>query len=111
MDLNEEKALRYNTGKPKWSLVHMNSLIPLVRVLEFGALKYDTDNWKKGLNNRQILDSMQRHLAAVIDGEEVDNESGISHMGHIMANAMFYQYFKDKREEDDKTRAKANIKG
>jgi hypothetical protein len=90
----EGKADRFNEGKPKWSLVHFGSLIPMIRVLEFGAKKYSPDNWKKGMDTKEILESMQRHLAALIDGEEVDFESGISHMGHIQCNAMFYNYHK-----------------
>lgn len=93
--MNEEKALRYNTGKVKWSLVHYKSLEPMVKVLEYGAKKYAPFNWMKGLNRKEILESMQRHLAALIDGEEIDSESGISHMGHVMCNGMFYNYFTD----------------
>jgi len=94
-----EQALRYNDGKPKWSLVHFQSLIPMVRVLEYGCIKYAPKNWQKPMDTTQILESMQRHLAALFDGEEVDSESGISHMGHIMANAMFFNYHK-QREKD-----------
>jgi len=36
---------------------------------------------------------MMRHLSALMDGEEKDKESGISHIGHIQCNAMFYNYF------------------
>lgn len=86
------KAARFNEGKPQWSYVHFDSLIPMVRVLEFGALKYAPRNWQKPMDTTKILESMQRHLAALFDGEEVDEESGISHMGHIMCNAMFYNY-------------------
>jgi len=86
-------ADRYNTGKRKWSLVHFKSLEPMVEVLEFGATKYAPDNWKKGLDKKEILESMMRHMAALMDGEDKDSESGISHMGHIMRNAMFYNYF------------------
>lgn len=93
---NNEKALRYNDGKPKWSLVNFKSLEPMVKVLEFGALKYAPNNWKKEMPLDEILNSMQRHLAALIDGEEFDKESGISHMGHIQCNAMFYNYHKNK---------------
>lgn len=89
------RAIRYNTGKPRWSLVHFKSLIPLVRSLEFGARKYDPENWKKGLNKKELLESIQRHLAAMFDGEEIDKESGISHIGHIQCNAMFYVYMLD----------------
>jgi len=94
--MSEEKSIRYNEGKPKWSLVHYDSLIPMIRVLEFGAKKYAPFNWQKGLDLKEILESMQRHLAKLMDNEEIDTESGISHMGHIQANAMFYNYHKNK---------------
>lgn len=45
---------------------------------------------------------MQRHLAALMDGEVINSESGISHMGHIQANAVFYNYhisLKHKKDE------------
>lgn len=93
--MNEQKAERFNDGKLKWSLVHFKSLEPMVRVLMFGAQKYSVDNWKKGLDKKEILESMQRHLAALIDGEQNDPESGLSHMGHIQCNALFYNYFNE----------------
>lgn len=91
--MSEEKGLRYNEDKLKWGYIHYKSLEPMIRVLMFGAKKYAPENWKKGLDKKEILESMQRHLAALIDGEENDQESGISHMGHIQCNAMFYNYF------------------
>jgi hypothetical protein len=87
------KALRYNQGKLKWSLVHFRSLEPMVKVLMYGANKYAKDNWKKGLDRQEILDSMQRHLASLIDGQEIDPESQEHHIGHIMCNCLFYSYF------------------
>ena len=121
----QEKGLRYNEGKPQWSLVHYQSLVPMIRVLEYGAHKYTIyqdgsgkqfrgsevspeevkilgltvfktgrENWKKPLDLTEILESMQRHLAALLDGESCDIESTIHHMGHIQCNAMFYNYHK-----------------
>ena len=98
-----EKASRFNEGKPKWSLVHFESLIPMIRVLEFGAKKYAPKNWMKPMDTTEILESMQRHLAALLDGETHDTESGISHMGHIQCNAMFYNYH-IKRINDETSR-------
>jgi hypothetical protein len=89
----ETKAMRHNGGKPKWSLVHFDSMLPMVEVLEFGANKYSPNNWMKGLDKKEILESTMRHLAALMDGEEVDPESLLSHMGHIQCNAMFYNFF------------------
>lgn len=36
----EEKAKRFNKGKPQYSLIHYKSLEPLVRTLEYGRHKY-----------------------------------------------------------------------
>jgi len=125
MENKEEKALRYNSGKPKWSLIDFESLLPLVEVLEYGAHKYSIyeddkgnqirgseipiedinkyklissgkDNWKKGLDSNETLESLARHLFKLINKEEFDKESKLSHVGHIMANIMFYQYHKNK---------------
>ena len=93
----ESKGLRYNEGKRKWSLVHFKSLEPMIEVLEYGATKYAPKNWQKGLEKDEILESLQRHVAKLFDGEEIDQESGLHHIGHIMCNAMFYSYFLDKK--------------
>lgn len=97
---NSEKALRYNQGKPQWHLVHFKSLEPLVRTLEFGALKYAPYNWQKPMPLEDILDSMFRHLSSLMDGEHFDKESKIHHMGHVMCNAMFYMYHYNKDQDE-----------
>lgn len=91
-------GLRFNEGKLRWSLVEYKSLEPLIKVLMFGAQKYDDHNWKKGMPPVIILECMQRHLAALMSGETHDKESGLPHIGHIMCNAMFYSYFTETEE-------------
>jgi len=86
----KEKALRFNKGKLQWGLVHWESLKPLVQVLMFGANKYAPHNWKKGLDRTELLESAQRHLIALFNGEEIDEESKLPHAGHVMCNMMFY---------------------
>lgn len=88
----EEKAMRFNESKLQWSLVDYKSLEPMVRVLEFGAKKYDIDNWKKGLDTLQVCESLLRHIYAFMDGEDIDPESGESHIGHMMCNTLFLSY-------------------
>jgi len=73
--------------------VDFKSLEPLVRVLEYGADKYDDENWKKGLPFKEVCESMLRHLLEFMRGEDQDHESGESHLGHIIANAMFLRYY------------------
>jgi hypothetical protein len=86
---DSERALRYNSGKPKYSIIGLDTLEQCARVLEFGAAKYGRNNWRKGLPITEILDSMLRHIAALSSGELIDQESGLPHIGHIQANAMF----------------------
>src|SRR6185295_6841615 len=97
----EGKAMRFNKGKPEWSLVDFQAFIPMVRVLEFGAQKYARDNWKNGLDMDQILDSMLRHIFAIIDGQDIDPESGLPHIGHIQCNTMFYAHFRKKKLHEE----------
>lgn len=92
IDTTIQKALRYNEGKLQWSHVDFKSLEPMVRVLEYGGRLYGKDNWRKGHDKTEVLESAMRHLAAIFDGEENDPESGLPHIGHVMCNAMFYQY-------------------
>lgn len=88
------QADRHNVGKLRWALVYWPALNELVKVLEEGAMKYAPDNWKKGLNREEILESIQRHLVALFDGEEYDPDfkGRTHHIGHIMCNCMFYLY-------------------
>lgn len=96
-------ATRYNEGKIKWSLVSWRALIPMVQVLMFGAQKYEAHNWKKGLNYTEICESLQRHLNAFLEGEDYDKESKLSHLGHILCNAMFLSYmFLFRKDMDDR---------
>jgi uncharacterized protein YuzB (UPF0349 family) len=98
----DKQALRYNQGKVQWSLVDYKSIEPMVRVLEYGCLKYSKNNWKKGMPASQIIESMLRHTYKLLEGELVDPESGIEHVGHIQCNAMFLAYvLREKPEYND----------
>jgi hypothetical protein len=97
----EEKGTRHNQGKLKWSLVPQSALAPMVRVLEFGAEKYAPFNWQKGLSITEICESMKRHLDAFMEGEDIDPESGISHIGHLQCNTLFLSWMMEHKPEFD----------
>jgi hypothetical protein len=103
--MSEDRGDRFNEGKLRWSLVDWNSLEPMVKVLEFGATKYDDHNWKKGLKTTEVCESLMRHLTAYLAGEDIDPESKLSHIGHIQCNAMFLSYM-DKYMPDFDSRYK-----
>lgn len=111
MENNEEKGLRYNEGKRKWSLVDFKALEPMVEVLEYGAHKYTVrddkgavlrtgaNNWKKGMPVTEICESMLRHTYALLRGEIKDPESQLQHIGHILCNAQFISYMINQKPE------------
>lgn len=91
---NKGQAMRKNEGKPQLSYVLdvMPALKDMVAVMEFGANKYERNNWQRGFPKDKLLDSLLRHIDAFYSGEDVDPESGLPHVGHIMCNAAFLAY-------------------
>ena len=59
------------------------------------------NNWKKGLKYTETCESLQRHLNSFIEGEDNDKESKLSHVGHILCNAMFLSYMSMFRKDLD----------
>lgn len=104
------EGIRYNTGKLKWSLVHWKSLEPMVLVLTFGTKKYAPYNWTKGLKVSEIIESLLRHVFALLEGEDNDKESKLPHVGHILCNAMFLSFMLMFRKDMD-DRFKQETKG
>lgn len=96
-------ANKYNEGKLRWTLISWKALEPMVKVLMFGANKYEAHNWKKGLKYSVISESLQRHLYAFMEGQDNDPESKLSHLGHILCNAMFLSWmFIFRKDLDDR---------
>ena len=53
-----------------------------------GARKYGPYNWRSAKVIMSIyLDAIERHLMAIRDGEDIATDSGVPHLGHIIADA------------------------
>lgn len=96
-------AYRADLGKPRYDLLSSIALDEWARVMTFGALKYDPNNWRKGMDWSRVIGSMSRHVAAFNAGQTIDPESGLNHMAHVMANAAFLlEYERTHPERDDR---------
>lgn len=102
----KQLADRYNIGKNRLDLIDAWATERLGEVLTHGATKYDLQNWRKGLSFTETIGSLKRHLGAFEKGsEDYDSESGLHHMAHAMANAMFLMYYtKYHPEMDDRAK-------
>lgn len=57
-----------------------------VPAMQLGAEKYGPMNWRtKRVKMSVYLEAAQRHLAAFEDGQDLDDESGASHLSHAAA--------------------------
>ena len=81
------------TNKLDWSLLPWAALESVVRVLEYGAVKYFRDSWKK--NDPEIYErALLRHVVEWQKGEWLDPETNQPHVAHIVSNALFLLYKK-----------------
>lgn len=84
---------RKNTGKLRYDLAPAFAQQEYVRVLTAGSLKYEDNNWKRGMTWSSVMASMKRHIAAFESGEDIDEETQCYHTAQIMCNAAFLTEF------------------
>ena len=84
------EGTKYDNDKPEYGLLPPFALEETVKVLTFGAKKYDRENWRKldDLHNR-YFNAAQRHLWAIKRGETHDPETGMHHAAHAMCCLLF----------------------
>lgn len=81
---------KFDGGKLEYGLMPPLALRETVKVLTFGAQKYERDNWRRVPDpHRRYFDAAQRHLWAYKSGEKYDQETGISHLAHAICCLSF----------------------
>lgn len=86
-------GVKDNVNKPRVDLIPSLPLFKAGEVLGFGARKYKPHNWRLGLSWLETYGSLQRHLLAWLDGEDLDRESGHTHMAHAVCQMLFLAEF------------------
>lgn len=95
------EATKHDSEKPRMELLDPRAMRSLAGVLTYGAKKYAPWNWTKGLEFGRLIGAAQRHLLAFQGGEDVDPESGLSHVAHAMCNLMFLESMRTRHPELD----------
>jgi hypothetical protein len=97
------RAQRHNTGKLRLDLLPPEAIEGLASIVTYGAEKYADRDWEKGDKYMTTYASLQRHLLAFHKGIDIDEESGLSHLHHAMANIAFLITYQDRGiGEDDR---------
>lgn len=98
VDLCIDVGKKFDKNKPRFSLVPIESLEEIIKVLEYGANKYGYDNWKLVEPHERYYDAAFRHLFAWKKGELNDDETNLSHLAHAAACLLFLIYFEKQKE-------------
>lgn len=81
---------KFDGGKLQYGLVPPLALRETVKVLTYGAEKYEPDNWRRVPDGpRRYFDAAQRHIWAYKEGEMYDQETGVNHIAHAICCLMF----------------------
>lgn len=102
-DCTIKMAVKADTGKPRFDLIDAYAMEELAKVLTFGSQKYAAHNWRSGLSISRLCAALLRHTFSFLRGEDIDPETGLSHIAHAMCNCMFILWtMKHKSEQDDR---------
>jgi hypothetical protein len=94
-------AIKHDHNKLPMHLLSTTALEEIAAVLQFGAEKYESHNWRKGFVWSRPLSAALRHILAFNNGEDRDPESNLSHLAHAACCIMFLLEFEKTRPELD----------
>ncbi len=81
-------AKKETKDKPDLSLIPYCVEVELAKAMMNGQEKYGRMNYAKGHNFNDLIAAMKRHLGKLLAGQDFDSDSGVHHLGHVMANAL-----------------------
>lgn len=77
---------QYGIKKPSLGLIPKAALEAAAAAHQLGADKYGPWNWRdNGVAASVYINAMLRHIKAWHEDENDDIESGVSHLGHVIA--------------------------
>mgnify|MGYP001074572079 CR=1 FL=1 len=83
--------MKYDNDKAPLALIPSETLTQIAHVFGFGAKKYAVNNWRKDADSTEwsrTYSSIQRHLNSFWQGEDIDPDSGLSHLAHAATQIM-----------------------
>ena len=103
-------GVKHDQGKVQVELLSPVAMNKIGDVLTFGAKKYASHNWRKGMAWSRLLGAAMRHIFAYLGGQDKDPESGLSHLAHAGCCIMFllefeetHRHLDDRYKIEDKT--------
>jgi hypothetical protein len=77
-------AIKHDQEKIDLSFISLTLMEEVAKVRTFGAKKYSRGNWLKGFKYTRSIAAALRHIMAFNSGQDLDPESGLSHIAHAV---------------------------
>ena len=92
-----QTGMKFDSNKPRHSLLPKGAVNSVIEVLEFGAKKYSADNWQEVENAKErYYNAAMRHIDLWWNGEKLDSETNVHHLAHAATNLFFLMCFDNK---------------
>jgi len=104
--VGEPSGFVKNDGdKPMFDLIPPEVELEVAKAFTHGAKKYSANNYRKGTRWGRYIAATRRHLNAWQLGEDLDPDSGLSHLAHALASLMMLRTLQlSKAGEDDRVK-------
>jgi len=89
------------TKDERFDLIPISALTQLARHYGVGARKYADNQWRKGYEWSKSYAALQRHLTAWWAGEDIDEETGSSHVAAVAWHAFTLLTFIEEHPDFD----------
>lgn len=86
-------GVKFDQDKARYDLIPPEVEEALARVLTYGAAKYSERNWELGMKWGRPYAALRRHMAAWWAGQDLDPETGMSHLWHAACCIAFLVAF------------------
>lgn len=103
------KAVKHDQGKVRLDLMPPEIILAVGDILTFGQKKYGARNWERGMEWGRVFGALQRHLWAWWGGEDLDEETGRSHLWHAACCITFLVAYEMRGVgEDDRPKVQSD---
>jgi len=83
-------GMKFDEGKLRHTLFPVEAMEEILEVLEFGAKKYERDNWRYVENPRdRYINAALRHITEYRKGNILDEETGKQHLASAACCLVF----------------------
>lgn len=84
---SKKETIKFDQGKPDFTLIPQEALLEIAKVFTHGSDKYGKDNYSLGTNYRRYVAAAHRHINQWLRGENID-EIGTNHLANAAASLM-----------------------